>query len=408
MGFSTLFSPHHSPTLGIFKGIPCDPETLSECSSSQTDLAESLPKPNQLDLSPSIRAESQRYYRSRKSRSACYGHPSNFDRLKVWRPHQILPKRRISGLMATSQLARMVLSEKGTIDRTNVRFVGTDICLYKQERVCRYPPSSSNERHSRSTDKVSTSSIYQNRLDDRNMQTLIYNRDNVPEIYHVWMEKGQAGWTQAATPSICDISDFPVTRRVTSDQLIDSTIDHDHQVTLGMNILIGPLPVTSFSSLEAHLGGMLSHICPATFIWHAERTEHLRLAHGIQKTRKGTRIGKAGRICCDHCDYKTKHAKHLRQHVRVHWSVKPFACLFCQYRSRWKGAVKRHAFRKHPGIFDTEAFCLYGTQDESKCLIENTMGNSREIPSEQSVNGPIDAEECELVYRFSFFPPYQF
>nr|VZI48380.1 unnamed protein product [Spirometra erinaceieuropaei] len=41
--------------------------------------------------------------------------------------------------------------------------------------------------------------------------------------------------------------------------------------------------------------------------------------------------------------------------MRLHWGVKPFACVFCPYRSAWKGDLKRHMESHHKERFSSEA-----------------------------------------------------
>ncbi|KAL7056617.1 hypothetical protein AAHC03_020775 [Spirometra sp. Aus1] len=96
-------------------------------------------------------------------------------------------------------------------------------------------------------------------------------------------------------------------------------------------------------------------LCPATFPWHGDLTEHLRFEHGVQKSRENTRGGKAGNFCCSCCKYVAKYQSELRRHMRLHWGVKPFACVFCPYRSAWKGDLKRHMESHHKERFSSEA-----------------------------------------------------
>ncbi|GAA56841.1 transcriptional repressor CTCFL [Clonorchis sinensis] len=97
------------------------------------------------------------------------------------------------------------------------------------------------------------------------------------------------------------------------------------------------------------------NMCPATFPWHGDLTEHLRLSHGMQKMRESSRSGKAGSFCCVHCKYVAKYQSELRRHMRLHWGVKPFVCVFCPYRSAWKGDLKRHMESHHRERFSSEA-----------------------------------------------------
>ncbi|CAH8516966.1 unnamed protein product [Dicrocoelium dendriticum] len=96
------------------------------------------------------------------------------------------------------------------------------------------------------------------------------------------------------------------------------------------------------------------NMCSETFPWHGDLAEHLRLVHGMQKTRENTRSAKAGSFCCVHCKYVAKYQSELRRHMRLHWGVKPFVCVFCPYRSAWKGDLKRHMESHHRERFSSE------------------------------------------------------
>ncbi|VDP85027.1 unnamed protein product [Echinostoma caproni] len=130
------------------------------------------------------------------------------------------------------------------------------------------------------------------------------------------------------------------------------------------------------------------NICPATFPWHGDLTEHLRLAHGMQKTRESARSGKAGNFCCNHCKYVAKYQSELRRHMRLHWGVKPFVCVFCPYRSAWKGDLKRHMESHHRERFSSEADLV-----EIMSQFKNNAGTT--------VNGlPLSAKPVTDAYNF--------
>ncbi|CAL8078038.1 unnamed protein product [Calicophoron daubneyi] len=131
------------------------------------------------------------------------------------------------------------------------------------------------------------------------------------------------------------------------------------------------------------------NICPATFPWHGDLTEHLRLAHGMQKTRESARSGKAGSFCCNHCKYVAKYQSELRRHMRLHWGVKPFVCVFCPYRSAWKGDLKRHMESHHRERFSSEAELI-----KIMSQFKNNAGTT--------VNGiPLTTTTTDDLYAFS-------
>ncbi|VEL27284.1 unnamed protein product, partial [Protopolystoma xenopodis] len=122
----------------------------------------------------------------------------------------------------------------------------------------------------------------------------------------------------------------------------------------------------SFTFVSVHIPLTRSHlsvsawpsrckVCPYTFPWHGDLTEHLRLVHGVQKSRETVRGGKAGGLRCSHCKYVAKYQSDLHSHMRIHCSVRPFKCIFCSYRSAWKGNMKLHIKLHHRECFSSEA-----------------------------------------------------
>ncbi|KAF5406142.1 hypothetical protein PHET_00364 [Paragonimus heterotremus] len=130
------------------------------------------------------------------------------------------------------------------------------------------------------------------------------------------------------------------------------------------------------------------NMCSATFPWHGDLTEHLRMAHGLQKSRETARSGKAGSFCCVYCKYVAKYQSELRRHMRLHWGVKPFVCVFCSYRSAWKGDLKRHMESHHRERFSSEAELI-----KIMSQFKNNAGTT--------VNGvPLSASSIEDAYKF--------
>lgn len=124
------------------------------------------------------------------------------------------------------------------------------------------------------------------------------------------------------------------------------------------------------------------NICPATFPWHGDLTEHLRSEHGMQKSRENTRNGKAGNFCCSHCKYVAKYQSELRRHMRLHWGVKPFICVFCPYRSAWKGDLKRHMESHHRERFNSESELI-----KIMSQFKNNAGTITSLSSLATANG---------------------
>ena len=48
------------------------------------------------------------------------------------------------------------------------------------------------------------------------------------------------------------------------------------------------------------------------------------------------------------CDYKCDSKSMLTVHLRIHEDKKPFACLHCKFRTKWKCVLQRHNKRYHP------------------------------------------------------------
>ena len=50
---------------------------------------------------------------------------------------------------------------------------------------------------------------------------------------------------------------------------------------------------------------------------------------------------------CKHCDYIGEFPAEVERHTQLHTGPQPYLCLFCQYRTFWKGDVKRHLIKHH-------------------------------------------------------------
>ncbi|CAH8556901.1 unnamed protein product [Schistosoma guineensis] len=108
------------------------------------------------------------------------------------------------------------------------------------------------------------------------------------------------------------------------------------------------------TSIHHHGTNIKCNICPTTFPWHGDVTEHLRSVHGMQKSRENACNGKARSFCCSHFKYATKSRYDFGRHMRIHWGVKPFICIFCPYRSAWKCNLKSHTKSLHRKCFMCE------------------------------------------------------
>lgn len=53
------------------------------------------------------------------------------------------------------------------------------------------------------------------------------------------------------------------------------------------------------------------------------------------------------RFACSFCDYRAKHANHLKSHELTHSKVKKFGCVKCTYRTNHKGRLKSHQQTVH-------------------------------------------------------------
>nr|CAH8864828.1 unnamed protein product [Trichobilharzia regenti] len=131
------------------------------------------------------------------------------------------------------------------------------------------------------------------------------------------------------------------------------------------------------------------NICPTTFPWHGDLTEHLRSVHGMQKSRENSRNGKAGSFCCSHCKYVAKYQSELNRHMRLHWGVKPFICVFCPYRSAWKGDLKRHMESHHRERFTCETELI-----KIMSQFKNNAGTRSASASAIAMTTTIPGDEC--------------
>ena len=62
-------------------------------------------------------------------------------------------------------------------------------------------------------------------------------------------------------------------------------------------------------------------------------------------------LSAAGRQKCPHCEYLAVDSITMANHQNmVHTDVKTYSCPRCAYQSRWKGNLKGHIYRMHPGI----------------------------------------------------------
>ncbi|VEL23640.1 unnamed protein product [Protopolystoma xenopodis] len=134
------------------------------------------------------------------------------------------------------------------------------------------------------------------------------------------------------------------------------------------------------------------NVCPYTFPWHGDLTEHLRLVHGVQKSRETARGGKAGSFRCSHCKYVAKYQSELRRHMRLHWGVKPFKCIFCPYRSAWKGDLKRHMESHHRECFSSEAELV-----KIMAQFRNNAGTTVDESQRIRPSSPAAADSASLV-----------
>lgn len=82
--------------------------------------------------------------------------------------------------------------------------------------------------------------------------------------------------------------------------------------------------------------------------------------------------------------------------MRLHWGVKPFNCVFCPYRSAWKGDLKRHMESHHRELFESDA-------DLSRIMsrFKNNAGTTTLNASHpaQSASPGVTGEETE---KYSF------
>ncbi|KAF7261655.1 hypothetical protein EG68_01059 [Paragonimus skrjabini miyazakii] len=255
------------------------------------------------------------------------------------------------------------LQASSTPHRTNTVFDPQKISL--TSNVPAFPGLSAPESNLRSINITSPNNVL-----DFSQST------EVPAFLNLNLEPGPPGSSRTAT------SQARTARESTLKHIrLTGKINKSHQTSQEESNGLLPRKVDSRRRYRCNM-------CSATFPWHGDLTEHLRMAHGLQKSRETARSGKAGSFCCVYCKYVAKYQSELRRHMRLHWGVKPFVCVFCSYRSAWKGDLKRHMESHHRERFSSEAELI-----KIMSQFKNNAGTT--------VNGvPLSASSIEDAYKF--------
>ncbi|KAK2152521.1 hypothetical protein LSH36_326g04078 [Paralvinella palmiformis] len=100
---------------------------------------------------------------------------------------------------------------------------------------------------------------------------------------------------------------------------------------------------------------------------------------------------------CTYCDYIGKYPAEVQRHELLHTGSQPYLCLFCTYRTFWKGDVKRHLVKHHKNEVDR-----YGELPELVNLCYKPQGCHGEVDAKRDReeenefdNGEEDDPECE-------------
>ena len=57
-----------------------------------------------------------------------------------------------------------------------------------------------------------------------------------------------------------------------------------------------------------------------------------------------------GSHCCVHCDYKTKHLSHFKQHIKSIHEGERYPCTKCDYKATDKSGLRKHVKSIHEGV----------------------------------------------------------
>ncbi|KAH8369846.1 hypothetical protein KR093_001112 [Drosophila rubida] len=119
---------------------------------------------------------------------------------------------------------------------------------------------------------------------------------------------------------------------------------------------------------------------------------------------------------CNHCNRYYKSPQKLQEHVRKYClKQKKYKCVSCEYRSRRKDHVLRHAKRKHCMLYerlrnDEDSLYLIRNEDdlsnddnehEHEGEIENENENDAEDPEGGGIDSDVAAALCEINFDFA-------
>lgn len=93
------------------------------------------------------------------------------------------------------------------------------------------------------------------------------------------------------------------------------------------------------------------HLCDKNYKYKSDLHVHVRSVHQVTDANA---IGDdydastfLPHLCCPHCSYVGKYPADIERHIHIHTGKKQWACVFCGYKSIWKGDMKRHLQKYH-------------------------------------------------------------